>query len=105
MHTDDLGRHDRRQMDSLGDADRSAIAGDQLVAATLDIDDVAVQQDPARFAERHQHSLGSWAGSASCRQIWTGRLLPDLGVFGRTPWPWEAALRPIEPVVNLAGAN
>src|SRR5688572_9225909 len=105
MHTDDLGRHYRRQMDGLCDADRSAIAGDQLLAMAFDIDDVAVQQDPARLAERHGHSLGGWAGSASCRQIWTGRLLPDLGIFRRTARPGEAALGPIKPVVNLAGAD
>src|SRR5687768_13168521 len=92
-------------MDGLCDADRSAIAGDQLLAMAFDIDDVAVQQDPARLAERHGHSLGGWAGSASCRQIWTGRLLPDLGIFRRTARPGEAALGPIKPVVNLAGTD
>src|SRR5687768_12074029 len=105
MHTDDLGRNHRSQMDGRCDTDRSAIAGDQFVATALDVDDVAVQQDPPGLAERHGHSLGSWAGSASRRQIRTGRLLPDLGIFRRTARPGEAALGPVEPVVNLASAD
>src|SRR5215217_8228082 len=44
-------------------------------------------------------------GSARCRQIRTGRLLPDLGIFRRTARPGEAALGPVEPVVNLTGAD
>ena len=57
MHTDDLGREGRRQMHRLIDADRATIARDQLIVMAYDIDDVAVQQDPARLAERHGSSL------------------------------------------------
>src|SRR4029453_5414170 len=71
----------------------------------LDIDDVAVQQDAARLAKRHECSLVSWPGSAGGWQIRAGSLLPDVRVCRRTAWPGEAALRPLEPVVNLAGAN
>src|SRR4029453_18429043 len=71
----------------------------------LDIDDVAVQQDAARLAKRHECSLVSWPGSAGGWQIRAGSLLPDVRVCRRTAWPGEAALRPLEPVVNLACAN
>ena len=47
MHTDDLGWHGRGQMHRFIDTDRAAIARDQLIVAAYDIDDVAIEQDPA----------------------------------------------------------
>ena len=58
MHTDDLGRHGRGQMHRFIDTDRAAIARDQLIVAANDIDDVAIEQDPAGLSERHESSLG-----------------------------------------------
>ena len=56
MHTDDLGRNRRRQMHRLIDADRATIARYQLIALAYDVDNVAVQEDPTRFAQRHAYS-------------------------------------------------
>ena len=67
MHTDDLGRHGRRQMHRFIDTDRAAIARDQLIVAAYDIDDVAIEQDPAGLAERHESSLAWWRGLSQLR--------------------------------------
>jgi hypothetical protein len=36
--------------------DRATIARYQLIALACDVHDVAVQEDPTRFAERHAYS-------------------------------------------------
>ena len=56
MHTDDLGRNCRRQMHRLINGDRATIACYQLIALAYDVYNVAVQEDPTRFAERHAYS-------------------------------------------------
>ena len=62
MHTDDLGGQGRGQMHRCVETDRAAIARDQLIVTAYDIDDVAIQQDPARLAERHGVLLGVVCG-------------------------------------------
>jgi hypothetical protein len=43
-------------MHRLINGDRTTIARCQLIALAYDVHNVAVQQDPTRFAERHAYS-------------------------------------------------
>jgi hypothetical protein len=40
------------------DIDHAAIARDQLIVVADHIDDIAIEQDPAGLAQRHESSLG-----------------------------------------------
>ena len=58
MDADDLGRDDGGKVDRLVDAHLPAVVGNQRVALPDNVDDVAVQQDPARLADGHGCSFG-----------------------------------------------
>src|SRR4029453_19544013 len=49
--------------------------------------------------------LSTGPGSASGGEIGTCYLLLEIGILRRAPRPREAALGPVEPVVNLAGTD
>ena len=53
MYADDLRRHHRWQVGGICDGDLTTVMSDQRVVTAYDVDDVAVEQDAAGFAQGH----------------------------------------------------
>ena len=77
MHADDLGRYGRRQVHRLIDADCATVACDQFLVMAYDIDDIAIDQNPAGLGgsvwSADVEKAKRYARQLECGSVWINK--------------------------------